>query len=341
MSKRDSIAVVGAGGYMGRFYVKALVELGLDPAKIIGIEPDDLRRGTLLKVSDIRVAASISEVANSIKAAIIVVPGPLHREVINSCISYGIRNLFVEKPLVSNVRELEGLSKRGVKIYTGYLINFSGVIPMLQEFIHRHKLVCVSVAGLWGKNWASIDRPIGADSVEELPHPLAVALSILRRQGMFLKIERKGILKTYIQYVRPELDGRARASGFEADTDDSCMGLFEVQIGTRIVPIRITSSFNMVKQTRQIELILAPRNGGFQTHKVMLEFDLSDQGVIFDQIMIYESRSSALIHSNRSSNDKLRAQLKAVLEAFETGKADARLVDFALASEIVRLLDER
>ena len=76
--------------------------------------------------------------------AIVLVNSPAHQLVIEQCHLAGIRKIFVEKPLVYTLDELEALNKLDLKtLYTGYLINFSGVVNDLFQFIKKEELIVV------------------------------------------------------------------------------------------------------------------------------------------------------------------------------------------------------
>ena len=181
--KLGRVLVLGAGGYMGHSYIKSLLGMGISGDSIIGV---DINPGNLQKVANRFIGPIYSEDIEEAfrlkpEVAVIAVNSVVHLPMIKQCYQAGVRKVFVEKPLVYTESELEELKRIGSleNLYTSYLINFSGVVDSLFQFIRENDLIVVEARSIWGKNWCAVPRPMGGDAEEEMPHSLALVLSAI------------------------------------------------------------------------------------------------------------------------------------------------------------------
>lgn len=335
MYSSQRIVVFGAGGYMAVPYIRALKELGVPSEHILGVEPDPDRR-KLAEGLGIRVYADPEACrAERLSMAIVAAPAETHRRIFDACADLGIRNVLSEKPLVLQSSELDGLGGLGLRMYVGYLVNFSPVVTRLRGFIAERNLRVCEVHGIWGSNWVAKQRPIGPDLQEELPHPLVAALHIIgfdRLEGEGL---RGSIRRSFVQHVHPDAVREAKAS-----YNDSSTGMILARTAEGDVPIHLISSFNFFEQRRVIDVSLAENGSQVPTHKACLEFDVDHR---FDRLRIIDARTNAPIPEHQyepMASNKLLDQLRAVLEAFSGIAADERLIGFEVGSALVRLLED-
>jgi hypothetical protein len=263
--KLSRILVLGAGGYMGNFYIRSLLEMGVDEKSIIGV---DINPGNLEKVAKKYVGPIYTNnIEEALKLepeiAVVVVNSVVHSQVIKLCHQAGIRNIFVEKPLVYTEMELKELEMLGnlENLYTSYLINFSKAVDCLFQFIRENDLTVIETRSIWGKNWCAVPRPMGGDAEEEMPHSLALVLSAISLNQEIINVDCFARLSD-IPHVQPQFLQQAKKSdyGFPDKMNDTTIAHFSIQTKDRIVPTHFLTSFNMYEQTRRVELDLIKKN---------------------------------------------------------------------------------
>lgn len=331
------IAVVGAAGHMGFPYVKLLRKRGVSPEHIIAVDPVERPA-----ISDLGVRqVPTLETMTGIDAAIVAVPAPLHIEIFKLLAHAGVRNVLSEKPLVMSDLELHMLDQLGLNIFTGFVINFSPAIEALRTIVDEEHLRCVQFISTWGKNWCAVDRPMGPDLHEELPHPLVAAMCMLGF-GNVRAFDSVQIGGTHVPFVRPELAGQARIFGFSDDQlNDTTVGTIGVQVRDGAsVPVSILSSFNMFEQRRELDVTLMRMGSVFPDLKARLSFDVADASGVGDGLKIIDARTNECRLERRFFANKLELQLKAFLDGLESGRFDQRLVDRRIAGMVVSAFDD-
>lgn len=329
------VAVAGLG-YMGSAHLGALLQIGLDPGRITGIDPDPRARTKAEREYNIRTFADLSELPEpKTHAVCIAAPSPLHLNLLNQCASLGIWQVLVEKPLVLNTSELTGVQGTRVMGFVGYVINFSEALTQLAGFINGQSLELLQVHAFWGNNWIAKGRWIGPNIAEELPHPLVAALSLGGRKA-FATAEAKGALLTHVQYMHRSLQRADR------NDNDTSLALFTMRPNDRDVPISIVSSFNLFEQERIIDVSLAHPGDDVAAYRARIEFDTGD-GARVDTLRIIEAETRRPVRCFERlefAGDKLAAQDKAALLSLFQNVPDGRLVDFERAGIVLRLLDQ-
>lgn len=335
------LVVFGVGGYMGHRYMKILTEIGI--SSVIGV---DINPINLKKISDkypfSKYTKDIDE-ALSLKPEIVMIlaNSPAHLEIIERCHSKGFRKFFVEKPLVYSLEQLQRMEGEEFdlsNLFVGHQINFSGIVNELFSFMKKENLIVLQARSWWGKNWCSVNRVIGGDAEEEIPHPLALILSIISLNQEIGNIE-SSIKLSYIPYVRPDLvkNGKDLGLGFPEKLNDSSIADFSIETDTGIVNAHILTSFNMYEQQRRVELSFVKRgDSGLPQYKACLEFDVDGK----DILRIKDAQTDEEILQSEFSGNKLKEQLKAVLKVFAGQGSDSRLISFDRASMLVRLIQE-
>lgn len=330
------IVVVGAGGYMGLSYLKNLISLGIPTGHIVGVEPSDERRR---EVTALRVWAphSVEKSADYVpKTAIVCAPSHMHRTIFDECARIGIQNILTEKPLVLHAQELEGLHELSVRLYVGYLINFSPTVQALTKFMRERGLQCRGVIAHWGNNWLAKDRPIGPNLQEELGHPLTLGLHLIGSDRI-RNVGTASIALSHVPYMRPEM----KLDPFTVDPNDTSLGMFcaETNEGS-VVPISILSSFSLFEQRRVVDVSLVKQGESIPWYRACLEFDTFEARGRTDCLRIVEVRTQRpAIEPVIVRPNKLLLQLQAALEAFDGKAPDARLVTLDQAAQVVELLE--
>ena len=325
---------------MGLPYVNALLEIGIPKQKVIAIEPHEGRRQEVEALGVVTLPTIAEAAQQAPTTAIVAVPSPLHRKVLEDLVAIGVKNSFTEKPLVLHTGELEGIEKLERSIYVGYLINFSPAMDQLWAFMKERDLECGQTLAMWGKNWCAVDRPIGPDLEEELVHPLLASLRLIGYEQV-TDIQRQ-VIGTWVPYVQPEIatQGVQEQFGYSQKPNDTSVANFNVRVNNgRLVPISILSSFNFFEQRRTIDVTLMHKGNAFPDFKACLEFDAGSGATRVDRIRIIDARTDKVVLENEMSSNKLLLQLRAALDMFAGGNSDPRLVGLKEASDIVRLLD--
>ncbi|MDO8559307.1 MAG: Gfo/Idh/MocA family oxidoreductase [bacterium] len=342
ISKLGRILVLGAGGYMGRYYVNSLLQAGIDGKLIIGVDTNasNLREvaaayPTPIYMEDIQEALRLKP-----EIALVMVNSPIHQRVIEQCYEAGVRKFFSEKPLVYTLDQLRALDRLNLKnLYTGYLINFSGIVEDLFQFMDEKNLIVVQARSLWGKNWCAVDRPMGGDAEEEMPHSLALILSAIEKNQKIIGVESFARF-TYVPYMKPQVTKKAKMLdlGFPEKLNDSSLADFSIRTDRKTINAHILTSFNLYEQQRRVEISFAEHgsNSDFPKFKACLEFDTNGK----DLLRIKNARNDEEVLAREFKGNKLQEQLETVLKSFAGENIDLRLVGFEQASRLVRLIQK-
>lgn len=339
LNRLGKIVVLGCGGYMGQLYTKALLEIGVNRNSIIGVDISSERLQSVAGKYPVLLYTTKLEEALQYnpEIALVVVNSVAHLRVIEQCYRAGIKKLFVEKPLVYNETELIKLERlEGLgSLYTSFLINFNGAVSSLFQFMKERNLIIIEARAVWGKNWCAINRPMGGDAEEEMPHPLALIFSAISLNQEIADINCFARLSN-IPHVQPQFLEQAKSLdyGFPGVMNDSTTAYFAIKTKDRVVPVHLQSSFNMYEQIRRVEVdFIRQGNSGLPEFKACLEFDVNGK----DRLRIKEALTDKEIVFQEFSGNKLAEQLSAVLRAFAGEITDPRLVGFNHSAWLVRL----
>ncbi len=123
------IAVVGAGGHMGRRYLHILSDLAeAELVALVDVDPD--AAGRMTEAYHVPAYGSVDELLDAhddLDAAVVATPDHLHREVSEKLASRGV-HLLVEKPLATSLEDaraiVEAAERAGVTLLVGHTLRF-------------------------------------------------------------------------------------------------------------------------------------------------------------------------------------------------------------------------
>ncbi len=346
LSKDIKIAVLGCGGKMGRYYIDKLLCLGIPSKNILGIDTN------IRKLKEVAIAYPKLIYANSHKhaeslnfkpeIAIIAVNSTEHFNEIVWCYETGIKKIFCEKPLVYHKNQLDRLrAYDNSQLYVAHLINFSGIVADLLNFINKHNLVIRQFHSFWGKNWPGEKRMMNGDAEEEMPHPLALALALANYNQTIQQVKVFACM-SFVPHVQPEYQEQASClkQGFPKTMNDSTIAQFLIKTDLITIPAHISSSLNYTFQIRRTDIGMhtqedaAKNNDKPPNFKACLEFDVDGKDILH----IISAKTNEIIHQSHYNGDKIQANLMAALRAYKCGDVDPRLIDFKKAAWMVELL---
>lgn len=334
--------VIGAG-FMGRAYIKHLYALGdrygFSSADIGVVDIDPMQREEVrAQFPDVRISESIASASHGEpNAAIITTPSHAHASDIRACDALGIRHVLVEKPLVESSRELEGLP---VHVYTAHLINFSGAVARLREWMSSVQVFPAEIVSTWYQDWYRYcDRWIEAASDGKIVHPLALAFTIIEHASPISGFSDVQTTASYTPHIRPEIRTETLAKGHVSlDAHSNSTAQLMVRAHTKsclVSNVHILGSFGIADDRRFVSIVFVAKNQE-PKYKAVLEFDRPEG----DRIMVREAAPPGrIIFDEVWKGDKILHTLEAALDAFSGREPDGRLTTFSQASEIVGILD--
>ena len=334
----NRIAVVGCG-QMGSTYVPIIRKLTDVP--LILVEHDRSKWGKSWQ-EDLQIVESIDKVSGC-DTAFVLSNTPAHAKNIAALVARGCRNIFVEKPIVMKLEELQKLESvmmayPEVEIYTAYLMNFSGAVNALSEYIDENDLFLRSISVEWGKDRCGNNRPTAGNLEDESVH----GLSILHRlaQGFGLKAVSLSALTDHTTFV--DLGVQSAAKALDESFPNHPIATSFVQStwyterGNFIASLR--SSYLRPSQKREVNGVLTARDGS--AHLFSISFDEKDEGGVSDRLMIRKAGPNNLAEVYKSFYvNKVEAEVKAFLSAADGSIVDGRLTDLDESSFLAEIVD--
>lgn len=146
-TRKIRVGVMGVGA-LGQHHARIYAQLA--ETELVGIyDVDATRAAPLAAQYGCRVFSSLTELADSVEAASVVVPTHLHHAVALDLLDRGL-HLLVEKPIASTMEEAEEMVARakakGVILQVGHVERFNPVLAFLEQhaqaprFIEAHRL---------------------------------------------------------------------------------------------------------------------------------------------------------------------------------------------------------
>jgi predicted dehydrogenase len=134
------ISVVGLG-QMGVNHLNNL--LNIKNINLINIY-DKIKRGELENKYNTKFSENIKEVVNNSDAIIIATPTTTHFKYFLEC-SKKIKNIFIEKPLVTNVKQFKKIlqitKKKKINLKVGYIERYNPTIQLIKKILKKNKIL--------------------------------------------------------------------------------------------------------------------------------------------------------------------------------------------------------
>lgn len=341
--KLEKIIIVGLG-YMGHFYVANMLKKGgLRQSQIVAV---DVNSEKVIKFREeypeIQCYESIDAALGSKEkatAAFVLTNTPSHHLVVSDLVKKGVGYIFVEKPLGIDSRAVALIKKNmkpETKIFTAFLMNFSGAKDYLTLFMKEKRLYLAEAMVSWGKDRTGDSRPTPGDLQDESIHGwnfCDTLTSINQERKRAVVYARVTFLPYFDQQVQKrahELDASfplmANSSSFITETLTTDKG--------RVV-ILIHSSFVMLRQTRKVILTLNGVISATPEWLAEINFDTKD-GDILELKPVGKNKPIELL---KFSGDKVWLETEAFLRFVQSGEKDSRLTGFQQAKASVDFTD--
>lgn len=138
---RVRTAVVGAGGHMGRRYLRILADL--EEADLVAlVDVDDGAARDLSEAYGVPAFNTVDELLDALEeldAAVVATPDHLHREAAEKLASGGV-HLLIEKPLATSLEEarviVRAAERAGVKLLVGHTLRFDPRYVQAHDAVH-------------------------------------------------------------------------------------------------------------------------------------------------------------------------------------------------------------
>lgn len=335
------VLVVGYG-YMGKTYVKFLRGLGFSDDDLVVVDLDPVRATEYNTTYPTSPSANVcldAALARQPRTAFVLVNTPAHKTVIKACLDVGVQNIFVEKPLVMP-RQLDellispGIAK--VNLCVGHVINFSRVLLPLLRLMRKKNLVLVQGISAWGKDRTADTRPTPGD-LDEIPHPLALFLSLCRINQSIDGDVRVQAALSRLPFANEEAQRLAcnRDASFPECPPSSSVLALQVPTDKSLnVLLGLTSSFVGFQQQRWVEMAFACLDGESLSYLARIDFDLPEK---MDRLVIRSLVDRAEMTYDFPSDTKLGDSVETFLTWVAGSECDPRIVRFQEAVQLVRI----
>jgi len=259
---------------------------------------------------------------SAFNCAFIATPVKTHFEITSDLISKGMRNIYVEKPVVNTLEDYYNLISlgKGCRLVTGYILRQSLAANAMRDLIRdmrREGYRMKSCDVIYQKYLptGSEERTLSDFGVDDdLVHVLDLMFIYLGYRD-----EQPRLTKNHIKRddVRPE-------RVLETDLVYSLSGDKQESL------ISISLSFLAIEKKREFHFCFINKNG--EERIADLSFDNSDG---MDRLVVSSNNGSTIIHKENPSCEKLDLQMQQVFEYFNTGE----LKDIAPVEESKYLLE--
>lgn len=327
-------------GQMGKWYTSLLLQKeGFRQTDIAVVDHKDERLEDCRKqYPELATYPNLEAALNKqIPATAFVLTNSLsHAPIIGRLVAAGVKNILVEKPLVVDAQDCFALRpqviQRQTKLVCGYLMNFSPALERLRQILEEKSLYVLGAIGSWGKDRVGDSRPTTGNLDDESTHVVCLMLAAVRFNQHIHSIRVHAVLD-YLGYVNAEAQAEARQHDFAYPDQPVSTSQLALRVQTDVDAPRFLfarSSFVAFGQTRCVELQLGQKRA--VTHMARLSFDTAE-GDIFE---FKQAGSKTLAERTvYPGHNKLADQVHAFL--YSSPEADARLVDFERAAEMVNV----
>ena len=353
MKKDEKKILVLGTGKMGRHYIDNMQnKLGVDPARIVGV---DIHQGRLVSLAEEFPAISFVRSRidrplasfvdfNAIGSVFLCTNTPSHHRLLGELMESGANKIFCEKPLALNIYGVNDVRKAkmrtGSHIFTAFLMNFSPAVMHLIERMRAEDLVLVQGDASWGKNRFYDSRPTPGDLEDESVHPIGVFHTLLHASQQEIDGIYVGARLSWLDYIDPEVQRKAHAddSSFPLVVNSSSFINEELRSASIPFPVLLhtTSSYVMGKQVRRVCCTLAKRDNPIRP-VLAIEFNFdTKEGDVLEVTRLQEKAVEEMLNFR---SDKVAAETKAFLNLVETGVRDPRLTGYLEARMSVKVTD--
>ncbi|HWQ59976.1 MAG TPA: Gfo/Idh/MocA family oxidoreductase [Candidatus Fimivivens sp.] len=348
----SKILVLGVG-MMGLNYVEKLLEIGIDPATMIGVDIDeskfDLVRKKVPQAAGIEFVKNIpgrplKEFVNvfEIESVFLCTNTPSHHRLLVELMEHGITKIFCEKPLALNMDGVLDVQKAkmrtGANIFTAFLMNFSPALMHLIERMLAEDLVLIQGEASWGKNRFFDPRPTAGDLEDESVHPTGVfhtlvhagrqeidSIHVSARLSWFDYIDKEAQAKANL--IDPYFPLKVNSSAFITESLRYPSVPFDVLLHTN-------SSYVKGKQVRRVECTFAKRDNPIRPYLATeMNFDTPEGDTLECTLLQAKTVEEKLAFKV----NKLAIETKAFQEFVRTGHVDPRLTDYLSARMSVKV----
>ncbi len=337
--------VVLAGyGKMGEAYVKNLQESGVDAPAIAVVDTNEDRlRACEKQHPHILVSTRLEQICETFRPQIgfVLVNTPWHLPVTQTMQACGVRNLFVEKPLVTSEQApaIQELLQGNARLGVGYLINFSQAFDRRLSLVRAHRLRIHEAIGVWGKDRRGDTRPTVGDFEDEATHVLMTMFRTLSSYDSIrsIAIDRSSLL--YHPFADETAQGKAHAADPSFPLRPNAATSLELTAQTHRaddVPLFVRSSFTYpFGQARTV--LFHASHPPHTTPDTTLQMHFDRQGKDILRVKNGISSTQDTQTWEFPAQTKLRDQIAAFLSWSNGGERDPRLVDGKEAMELVEL----
>jgi len=336
------IAVIGLG-QMGKVYISTLLKLGFSLNDVIGIDIRiDRIVDAMLKWPGLKCWTSV-QLADfgGVDAAIVATNTPSHHRIILELLERRIEKIFCEKPIGMSIQEVEEIEDRlefhgGSKIYTAFLINFSGAVLSLRNFMIEECLYVAEARVNWGKDRTGNNRPTPGDLEDEACHGVGVVHSLVKVNQEVKGIEVSGKI-SHLSFVDEKIQKEACGldESFPKIPNSSSFITEIISTNKSGVIVGIHSSFVNIQQERSVHVTLCDTETGKPRWLALMEFDTPDG----DMLTLKEVGPKKETRREVFGGDKITAETEAFFNVVSGGQVDSRLTDIKTAKLAVKFSD--
>lgn len=297
------ILIVGAGS-IGRQHLNNLVHLGYTDLAVVTRYPEGISQ-----FGNVRIFSELIAALNAGSYAYVLICNPtsLHLDTLKLVLQAGIKNIYLEKPVSHNFRQVEELKdfilQKNANVVVGYDLRFDPVMKKAQELIST---------GFIGKI-TSVNAEVGQYLPDWRPcidYRNSMSASISKGGGVMLDLIHEF---DYVYYLLGEIKWMAcmyrRSGQLEIETEDVCNVLLEFHCGA-------TGSIHLdyLKANMQRKCTIIGSGG-------MIQMDFVEKALLLTDLKQNVRRFS---YPGFVRNDRLRESLQCFLD----GERNAPFVSF-------------
>jgi predicted dehydrogenase len=336
-----NIAVIGAGGKMASAYIPIIRQLTDVPLVLVERNRDKWQRSW--QAEGFTVLESVDALP-ACDTAFVLSNTPAHASNLEALVKMGCRHIFVEKPIVLLLKELDRLTaliqgRGGVSIFTAYLMNFSGATNTLSDYIKTRDLFPRTISIEWGKDRTGDSRPTAGGLEDEAVHGMSIVHTLV--QGFGLQSVSLSALTDSAPFADPNVQAAARARDESFPEHPIATSFIQSawRTGKGTVLASLRSSFLRFSQKREANGVLSRLDESGHIHLFSIAFDEKDEEGVYDRLMIREAGSGKPHVDEKFRVNKVRAETEAFLSTVEKNVFDGRLTGLPESAFLTKLVN--